>query len=243
MAGGRRSLGRTARRAAGAVGAAGAAEGGARGYSGPPADDSGRYDDFDPAFDDRGREPSDYPHRDERLERVDGGRKGLFGRGGDKRPKVGDTRRGRDEEEVPPWERPLRNEAYPAVRTRSRMGGLSRVLLAAVLLFGAAIAVFFLPQLLINRPSSPGVGVASPTPTTAAVASEPASPTPEPSPTPFTYTVAPKDTLTRIARRFGVTLEQILLANPNITEPNKIAIGDKIVIPSPAPSGAASAAP
>jgi len=230
--------------AAGAAGAAGGAAGSAAGGRsfGAASYPAGRDTEFEPGFDDRGRDPSDYPHRDERLERADAGRKGFFGRGGDKRPKVGDTRRGR-EEDAPPWEQPRRNEAYPPVKTRSRMGGLSRVLLAAILLFAAAVAVFFLPQLLIGKPTTPGVGGASPTPSAAAVASASLLPTPAPSPTPFTYTVAPKDTLTRIAKRFGVTVDQILAVNPAITDPNKLKIGDKLVIPTPGPSGSPSAAP
>jgi LysM repeat protein len=64
-----------------------------------------------------------------------------------------------------------------------------------------------------------------------------------PTPTPFTYTVVPKDTLTRIAKRFGLTVDQILAANPAITDANVLKIGDKLVIPTPGPSGSASAAP
>ena len=223
--------------AAGAAGAAGAAAGAAGAAA---ARDYGRDADVDPEFDDRGRGARDYPHRDERIEPVAAGRKGLFGRQ-DKRPRVGDTRR--DEDDGPAWEQPRRNESYPAVKTGPRMRGLSRVLLAALLLFAAALAVFFLPQLLINRPTTPAVGGASPTASTAAVASASLEPTPVPTPTPFTYTVVPKDTLTRIAKRFGVTVAQILAANPAITDANVLKIGDKLVIPTPGPSGSASAAP
>ena len=45
-----------------------------------------------------------------------------------------------------------------------------------------------------------------------------------------------KDTLTKIAKKFGVTIEQILAVNPGIKDPNKVGIGDKIVIPRPTPS-------
>ena len=123
------------------------------------------------------------------------------------------------------------------------MRGLSRVLLAAVLLFAAAIGVFFLPQLLINKPTTPGAGGESPAASAAAAASASALPTPVPSPTPFTYTVVPRDTMTKIAKKFGITVEQILAANPTILDANVLKIGDKLVIPTPGPSASASTAP
>lgn len=46
-----------------------------------------------------------------------------------------------------------------------------------------------------------------------------------------TYTVVPGDTLSRIATRHGVTVERVLSANPNITNPNLIHVGDMIKIP------------
>ena len=39
-----------------------------------------------------------------------------------------------------------------------------------------------------------------------------------------------------------MTTDQILTANPSIKNPNKIAIGDKIVIPQPAASGVVNGA-
>jgi hypothetical protein len=200
---------------------------------------SARDEDFEPAFDDHAREQGDYPNRDERIGRDEGERRGIFGRR-DKRPRVGETRKAQVDE-APAWERPRRNDAYPTTRTRVRMPGLSKIVLAAVLLVAAAVAIFFLPGLLMNRGSNPAVGGASPTaPAAAASASAAASaePTVAPTPTPFTYTVKPKDTLTKIAARFGVTVDQILAANPAITNPNVVSIGDKLVIPTAAPSAA-----
>ena len=48
--------------------------------------------------------------------------------------------------------------------------------------------------------------------------------------------VKPNDTLSKIAAKYHVTTDQILTANPSIKNPNKIAVGDKIVIPQPAPT-------
>jgi len=48
----------------------------------------------------------------------------------------------------------------------------------------------------------------------------------------MTYTVRPGDTLSKIATRNGVTLAQLLQANPQVTDPNKINVGDVINVPN-----------
>ncbi|MDO4542026.1 MAG: SafA/ExsA family spore coat assembly protein [Bacillota bacterium] len=52
-----------------------------------------------------------------------------------------------------------------------------------------------------------------------------------------TYTVVKGDTLWLIAKKFGVTLEELIKANPQIKDPNKIYPGNKINIPLPAKDG------
>jgi peptidoglycan hydrolase-like protein with peptidoglycan-binding domain len=47
------------------------------------------------------------------------------------------------------------------------------------------------------------------------------------------YTVQPGDTLFRIARKFGVTVAEIVAAN-NIKDPNRINVGQRLIIPVPA---------
>ncbi|HEY6660074.1 MAG TPA: LysM domain-containing protein [Pyrinomonadaceae bacterium] len=47
----------------------------------------------------------------------------------------------------------------------------------------------------------------------------------------MTYTVKPGDTLSKIAMRNGVSLPQLLQANPQISDPNKIKVGDVINVP------------
>src|SRR5678815_3943944 len=47
----------------------------------------------------------------------------------------------------------------------------------------------------------------------------------------MTYTVKPGDTLSRIAMRNGVTLPQLLQANPQVKDPNRISVGDVINLP------------
>jgi LysM repeat protein len=92
--------------------------------------------------------------------------------------------------------------------------------------------LFALPGLFLT--SSPGTGGASPSPSGGASAAP--SPVASPSPTQVTYTIAKGDTLARIAKKYKLTVEQLLAANPQIKDPNKIAAGDVIIIPSSSPS-------
>ncbi len=48
----------------------------------------------------------------------------------------------------------------------------------------------------------------------------------------MTYVVKPGDTLSKIASRNGLTLAQVLQANPRISDPNRINVGDVINIPN-----------
>ena len=56
------------------------------------------------------------------------------------------------------------------------------------------------------------------------------------------YTVVLGDTITQIAKRFGLTTAQLLAANPQIKNANSIKPGDKITIPGPTPSDVISGA-
>ena len=60
-------------------------------------------------------------------------------------------------------------------------------------------------------------------------------PTAPMTPAPEIYIVQPGDTLFTIAQRFGVTLERLIMANPQITDPNRINVGQRINIPRAAP--------
>ena len=50
----------------------------------------------------------------------------------------------------------------------------------------------------------------------------------------MTYTVKPGDTLSKIASRNGLSLAQLLQANPQIKDPNRISVGDPINLPGDA---------
>ena len=167
-----------------------------------------------------------------------------FGLGRSKPPAAGQARplpqRAADPA-APAWERPRRFEAYPAIKSAGgggsarRSGGIPRVLVWAGLLALAALALFLIPPFLLG--GGPGAD-ASPTPTaTAEVSAAPSvAPTPVPSPTPFTYKVKTGDTLSGIAAKYKVSVDDILAANPDLKDPNQLQVGQVLVIPLPASS-------
>ncbi len=167
-----------------------------------------------------------------------------------RRPAVSSTRPTGDAIPGPPWERMRREEAYPQIKARAglpSMPGLPRVALFAAAVGIAALALFMLPALL---GIGGGGGSGSPDPSaSSSVATARPSPTVPPAPTPQVYVVKAGDNLGKIAKKFGLTLDDILAANPSIKNPNKISLGQEIVIPLPpaaatdAPSASESAAP
>jgi LysM repeat protein len=117
-------------------------------------------------------------------------------------------------------------------------------------------------QLLGRFPSS---GAATPSPTEISGVVATASPTPEPTPTetpigtplptatlggpsptpratPFVYIVRRGDTMSNIAEAFGVTLTDLIAANPQIEDPSLIYAGNVITLP-PGASPTAPPAP
>ena len=56
------------------------------------------------------------------------------------------------------------------------------------------------------------------------------TPVPQPSPTPFNYKIVKDDTLLGIAFKHGLTLDELLAANPGI-DPNFLTIGMTITLP------------
>jgi len=169
---------------------------------------------------------------------------------GDRRPRVGQARprRAPNDPSGPSWERPRRYEAYPTLKTRVGLPSVSLppLALATVALVIAALALFFLPALLgIGSPGGDTGAGPSASRSANPSGSTSTSPSPSPGPTQHIYVVAAGDTLSRIASRFGVSVEQILAANPQIKNPNRIAVGDEIVIPDtqPAPSVIEDASP
>lgn len=157
------------------------------------------------------------------------------------RPGRHDERRDRDQEAAdlfgPAWEAPRRFDAYPMLRTRIGLpsfGGVPRVAVAALALVLASAFLFFVGPMLLGF-DGPDQRKASLTPAPE-VTERPTpslAPTPPPAPTPQIYVVAKGDTMGRIAKKFGVTIEAILKANPQIKNADRIKIGDQITIPVP----------
>jgi nucleoid-associated protein YgaU len=137
---------------------------------------------------------------------------------------------------APEWERAKPMEAYPTLRSR-RLPELAipPILVAVVAIALAAAVLFALPGLLgFGNPSANG----SPSPSTPAATPLPSLPaTPLPQATPVVYVVQAGDTLSRIAGRFGITLADLIAANTEtLPDPDKLQIGDRLVIPAPQPS-------
>ena len=137
---------------------------------------------------------------------------------------------------APSWERPRRFEAYPSLKAGGGgVAALPRPVLYALIVLLIGIALFATPFLLRAITGGDGGAAASPTPGASASAGASAAPsvTPVPSPSPTVYAVKSGDTLSRIAKKFGVTVDQIVKANPQIKNPDKLALGDQLVIPLP----------
>lgn len=145
---------------------------------------------------------------------------------------------------------------YPAARRSGPSGRGLAIGLAALAL--VALASYLLPGFLSQGDRRPGTAVGSPAGTLGSPvgASTPTprptpSPTPSPSPTPTprpppteppqptaqSYVVAPGDSLCGIAAQFGVTGDELLAANPQVTDPDRILVGDTLTIPVPDSGG------
>ena len=146
---------------------------------------------------------------------------------------------GQDPSELfgPAWERPRRYEAYPTLRTRMglpALGGIPKVAVWALILLLAALLVFlFGPSLLGFGTDDGGSAGGTPTPAATEQATAKPEPTAVPAPTQQVHIVVKGDNMSRIAKKYGVTVEELMAANLQIKNPNKIAIGDEITIPVP----------
>ena len=144
----------------------------------------------------------------------------------------------------PAWERPIKPENFPRLRSRDERSSNSPLLLAMVGLAVLVVALFVYPFVTnlggktpaASQSSSASASSASPTSTTAPSPTA----TPEPSGSFIIYTVKEGDTLYTIEIQFGVSEAAILAVNPDITDPAYITIGQKINIPRPGASSLAS---
>jgi LysM repeat protein len=163
------------------------------------------------------------------------GRSGRARSPSGRRPSVSDSRRSTRSLGGPSWERPQRREAYPTIRTRVGLPSIPRVAVAFAGLIAAALLLFFIPPMFIRPGGEVDTGGAA-TPSPSGEPSASLAPTPIPAPTPQVYVIAAGDTLSKVAQSFGLTLAELLAVNPSIKDPDKISIGDEIIIPAPVPS-------
>ena len=120
--------------------------------------------------------------------------------------------------------------------------GMKRVLLLFVFLIAACS-----DQTIKQTPLPPGtlVPYATYTPSSTAEQSEElvaSIETPLPTPTPFTYAVQAGDTLSGIAQRFGISLDVLVAANPDVS-PNSMSIGTELKIPGSSADPASASTP
>ena len=137
----------------------------------------------------------------------------------------------------PDWENPPRMDKYPRLRARDDRNNNQPLLLAALGVAVLMVALIVYPILTNNKGG--GVGGTNPSASQSHIAGGPsASATDSPSPTPQAdrtlraYLVRSSDkNLTSIAANNGISLQQLELANPQITNYNVIYVGMTIYIP------------
>ena len=109
-----------------------------------------------------------------------------------------------------------------------RLSGLS-VFVSAVALAGCA-ATGTTSTSAVGGIATAAPSIAPTLPLTPAPSLTPGT-SPAPSQDATTYVVRKGDTLTAIAKRLHVTLRALQAANPQVKDPTKLQIGDKLVIP------------
>jgi len=163
------------------------------------------------------------------------------------RPAAGSRQSGERKREqlvAPSWERPARLEAYPTLRSRRLPDfAIPPLLVALVAVLLAALVLFLLPGFLGLGGQQAG---ASPTPgiqsSALPLGSQAATTVPEA--TQQTYVVQPGDTMSKIAIRFHVPLQTLIDANKTtIPDPNRLKIGDTVIIPVTTPGTLPGASP
>ena len=118
----------------------------------------------------------------------------------------------------------------------------------SLLLFAFALSAC-LPQPVPQTTVAPGTLLPYETRTPSATPEQPdglvvSFDTPIASPTPFVYKVQSGDTMLGIAERFGVSLDSLRIANPDVS-PNSMSIGTELLIPGDQdnPTGAPTPTP
>ena len=127
-------------------------------------------------------------------------------------------------------------EGLEEIEPRSRLPKWTRpfivVALAALILVGGFYGLYALMRMQPEDISPTATPTPTPTPTATPTPTSTPRPTTTPTPIPpLAYQVQPGDTLSAIAARYGITVENILALNPGV-EPEALQVGNVLRIPS-----------
>ncbi len=114
---------------------------------------------------------------------------------------------------------------------------------AAALLVLAAVILFSLPTILKGVNGFIAGVTATPSPSASPTSDVSPSPTPTPTAESLIYRVKSGETLGEIATRFQVSIDVIMSANPEITNPELIRAGQDLIIPQGIPDVVTSPSP
>ena len=114
---------------------------------------------------------------------------------------------------------------------------------AAALLVLAAVILFSLPTILKGVNGFIAGVTATPSPSASPTSDVSPSPTPTPTAESLIYRVKSGETLGEIAARFQVSIDVIMSANPEITNPELIRAGQDLIIPQGIPDVVTSPSP
>jgi LysM repeat protein len=114
---------------------------------------------------------------------------------------------------------------------------------AAALLVLAAVVLFSIPTILKGVNGFIAGVTATPSPSASPTSDVSPSPTPTPTPESLIYRVKSGETLGEISTRFQVSIDVIMSANPEITNPELIRAGQEIIIPQGIPDVVTSPSP
>ena len=116
-----------------------------------------------------------------------------------------------------------------------KIPGLKSIRSMAAALLLAGLLFFSLPTIIKGFGGFIGAVTATPTPTVDPNPTPTPTPTPPPTPEPIVHIVKRGETLSQISAQYQVSVAAILGANPAVKDPNSIAVGQELIIPSVIP--------
>jgi hypothetical protein len=137
--------------------------------------------------------------------------------------------------------RALEDEVPRAVVRLPRRLSSLRSFAAFIVLLG--VALFAAPSIFKGVGELVSGGDIESSPTASPSVTVAASPTPEPTPEPVVYTIKSGDSLFEISQEFQISVDAILGANPEVTDPDKLRIGQQLIIPVVIPDVVISPSP